>query len=296
MSNVTSFNIDNISPISFGCMSLPQEQNLCNRLIAEAIDLGINFFDTADLYEHGENEKRLGAALKEKRQQVYIATKVGNRWKADGSWEWVPTRNYIIQAVEHSLKRLDTEYIDLYQLHGGTINDPIDEIVDAFELLTIQGKIRAYGISSIRPNVIREFSSRSFISTVMMQYSILDRRPEEECFPLLQQNKTGVLCRGTLAKGLLVNKPATSYLDHSIENVRKAQYVLQELSTSTYSAAQLALLFALASPAVTSAVVGIRNVEQLKQAAQVMSLQPMLSRTLHSIKKAVPALNYTEHV
>src|SRR6202034_3432729 len=96
-----------------------------------------------------------------------------------------------------------TDYIDLYQLHGGTIDDPIDETIEAFELLQQQGKIRYYGISSIRPNVISEYVQRSNIISVMMQYSLLDRRPEESCLQLLQQNNIGVLARGSVAGGLL---------------------------------------------------------------------------------------------
>jgi aryl-alcohol dehydrogenase-like predicted oxidoreductase len=88
-------------------------------------------------------------------KKVIIATKVGNQWRADGSgWDWNPNKDYIISAVEQSLKRLQTDYIDLYQLHGGTMEDPIDETIEAFEQLQKQGKIRYYGISSIRPTVI----------------------------------------------------------------------------------------------------------------------------------------------
>ena len=94
-------------------------------------------------------------------------------------------KNIFSSAVDQSLKRLQTDYIDLYQLHGGTIEDPIDEMIEAFETLKAAGKIRYYGISSIRPNVIREYVKRSSIVSVMMQYSLLDRRPEEEMlFPV----------------------------------------------------------------------------------------------------------------
>ncbi len=99
-----------------------------------------------------------------------------------------------------SLKRLNTDRIDVYQLHGGTIEDPIEETISAFEQLVQQGKIRYYGISSIRPNVIREYVLRSNIVSVMMQYSLLDRRPEEECLPLLAQKDIGVLARAVWLK------------------------------------------------------------------------------------------------
>src|SRR5437588_2835220 len=113
-----------ISRIGFGCMSLGREQSVNDQIIYKAIEHGINFFDTADLYDKGMNERTVGSALKNKRQQVFLATKVGNQWKPDGSgWVWNPRKEYILTEVEDSLKRLQTDYIDLYQLHGGTIND-----------------------------------------------------------------------------------------------------------------------------------------------------------------------------
>ena len=147
------------------------------------------------------NEVSVGKALKEKRNEIILATKVGNQWREDGkAWDWNPRKEYILKAVNESLTRLRTDSIDLYQLHGGTIEDPIDEIIDTFEILKEQGKIRFYGISSIRPNVIREYIKRSSITSVMMQYSLIDRRPEESCLDLLKENNIGVLVRGSLAQ------------------------------------------------------------------------------------------------
>src|SRR5690606_31846925 len=123
-----------------------------------------------------------------------------------------------------------TDHIDLYQLHGGTIDDPIDETIDAFETLRTAGKIRYYGISSIRPNVIREYVSRSNISTVMMQYSLLDRRPEESCLPLLAEKRITVLARGTVAGGLLINKAPKEYLEHPQQQVEQTQQQLQQIA------------------------------------------------------------------
>lgn len=105
-----------------------------------------------------------------------------------------PSKAYIKEAVKHSLRRLQTDYIDVYQLHGGTIDDPIDETIEAFEELQQEGVIRYYGISSMRPNVIREYVKRSRIVSVMMPYSLLDRRAEE-WFPLLKQHHISVIAR-----------------------------------------------------------------------------------------------------
>ena len=138
-----------VSAISLGCMSIKaarEQEGIA--LIHRALDVGINLLDTADLYEKGMNEELVGKALAGRRDSAILATKVGNRMRADGSgWDWVPRKEYILDAVEESLRRLRTDRIDLYQLHGGTIDDPIDETIDAFETLKAQGKILHYGIS-----------------------------------------------------------------------------------------------------------------------------------------------------
>ena len=259
-------------------------------LIHLAIEKGINFFDTADLYNKGHNETMLGKALAARRNEVVISSKVGNQWRPDGSgWDWNPTKKHILSAVEQSLERLQTDYIDLYQLHGGTIDDPIDETIEAFELLVQQGKIRFYGLSSIRPNVIREFVKRSAVSSVLLQYSIADRRPEETILPLLQEHNIGVLGRGGLAQGLLVNKPAKQYLQHTEEAIAKVAKLINELSTPERSAAQTALRFVLQQPAITSTVVGIRNVEQLLDAVNAVSATRLTSTEIERVKNILPA-------
>ena len=230
-------------------------------IIRQAVEAGINCFDTADLYDQGFNEATMGKALNPIRKQVLIASKVGNIWNPDGkTWRWGPNKAYILKAVETSLRRLRTDYLDLYQLHGGTIEDPIDEIIEAFERLKETGKIRTYGISSIRPNVIREYVRRSDLDSVMLQYSALDRRPEEEVLELLEEAKVGVLGRGGLAKGLLVNKSAKPYLNYSEEEVAQ----LKEQWHKQGDPLSMSLQFVLQNSALTSVVSGIRSVEQLQ--------------------------------
>jgi aryl-alcohol dehydrogenase-like predicted oxidoreductase len=226
------------------------------------IEHGINFIDTADLYEKGKNESLIGELIKGKRNELILATKVGNQWREDGSgWDWVASKSYILEAVDNSLKRLQTDYIDLYQLHGGTIEDPMDEIIEAFEQLVDAGKIRAYGISSIRPNTIRLFSDKGNPVSVMMQYSILDRRPEEEVLDYLKQQNVGVLARGVLAKGLLAGKAASVYLNHSDEQVTG---IIQKLKRGG-NLSSLALSFVLKEPAISSAVLGFSSLDQIQQ-------------------------------
>lgn len=285
-----------ISGIGFGCMSLKPGQSNVGALLAAAVDAGINYFDTADLYDKGLNEQQVGAALRPFRQKVVLATKVGNQWRPDGSgWDWNPRKAYILKAVEESLQRLQTDYIDLYQLHGGTMEDPIDETIEAFELLKLQGKIREYGISSIRPNVIREWTSRSSMVSVMMQFSLLDRRPLEQCLPLLQNSGIAVLARGTVAGGLLTGKPAKAYLGYDANTVDKAASTLRSLGSGSRSAAQTAIQFVLAQPAITAAVVGIRTPEQLADAVGTFSAPVLQPGEMQRLSASIPINQYTDH-
>lgn len=280
-----------VSEISFGCMSLDIQSKKSELILQKAYDAGINFYDTADLYEKGENEKLVGRALKSIRDQVIIATKVGNQWRKDGTgWEWNPTKEYILNSVDQSLKRLQTEYIDLYQLHGGTIDDPIDETIEAFEILKERGKIREYGISSIRPNVIREWVKRSDIVSVMMQYSLLDRRPEEEVLDLFHQNKVSLLTRGTLAKGKLVGKPTSRYLNYSVQEVEK----LQKEVLITENPLSAAIQYVLDHRTVASAVLGIRTGDQLTSILNSKK-STISSAELNRLKSILPPLKYENH-
>lgn len=286
----------NISRIGFGCMSLGNDQAGNERILHQAADEGINYFDTADLYDKGMNEASVGKVFKGKRKEVVLATKVGNQWRNDGSgWDWNPRKDYILTSVEQSLRRLQTDYIDLYQLHGGTIEDPIDETISAFELLQQQGKIRYYGISSIRPNVIREYVRRSNIVSVMMQYSLLDRRPEESCLPLLLEKNIGVLARGSVASGLLVNKPAKAYLKYNEQQVQQAAKAVQSLSGEQRSAAQTAIQFVLQHPAITSAVVGIRTTAQLNDAIGTINTPTLLTDEMHTLRSSIEVNVYDQH-
>lgn len=286
-----------ISEISMGCMSLQTSNPNATAVIAKALDYGINFLDTADLYEYGQNEVMLGQAIRDRRQDLIIATKVGNEWTpARDGWTWNPTKKYILKAVEGSLKRLQTDYIDLYQLHGGTIDDPIDETIEAFELLKDQGKIREYGISSIRPNVIREYVKRSNIVSVMMQYSLLDRRPEETCLPLLAEANVSVITRGTLAKGLLVDKPAGEYLGHSIASVSRAREIVQEISDqSNLDPSTVATGYVLAKKSVASAVIGFRTTAQVTSLLDNLTDLNLKKEDKDFLTQAIKAIKYANH-
>ncbi|MEY2192355.1 aldo/keto reductase [Neobacillus sp. BF23-41] len=290
-----------VSELGLGCMSIGTEEKTARRIIEASLEEGINYFDTADLYDFGENEKIVGAALKEVREKVIIATKVGNRWSQDQKgWSWDPSKSYIKEEVKQSLNRLGTDYIDLYQLHGGTINDPIDETIEAFEELKAEGYIRYYGISSIRPNVIREYVKKASIVSVMMQYSILDRRPEEEALPLLEEHGLSVVTRGPLAKGLLSDKmlekvTEKGYQDYSLTELNDVLPLLKEKVAATRSFTEIALQYNLAHPVVASVVAGASSPEQIRSNAKAVRSQPLSEEEVSVIRELTKAGIYKEH-
>ena len=282
-------------------MSLGTEKTRAERILRKALDLGITLFDTADLYDHGANEELVGSALHDGRDKVVIATKVGNRRRADGSGlDWDPSRDYILQEVHQSLRRLHTDYIDLYQLHGGTVDDPTDETVEAFERLLQDGTIRAWGISSIRPNVVRRYaamaqSGAAKVSSEMVQYNILDRRSEEEILDTAASAGMGVLVRGAVAGGLLAGKPAAAYLDLTALEVRTAQEALRAICGAGMDTASSAIRFALSNPAVTAVVAGASSVVQVEANAAASDSPPLGEADLRALRDAVRQLRYTSH-
>ena len=290
-----------VTELGLGCMSIGTEEKTARKIIEAALEEGINYFDTADLYDFGENEKIVGTALKEVREHIIIATKVGNRWSQDKKgWSWDPSKSYIKEEVKQSLNRLGTDYIDLYQLHGGTINDPVEETIEAFEELKAEGYIRYYGISSIRPNVIREYVKKSSIVSVMMQYSILDRRPEEEALPFLEEHGVSVVTRGPLAKGLLSEKmlekvSERGFQDYSFNELNEALPLLKEKLASSRPFTEIALQYNLVNPAVSSVVAGASSPEQIRSNAKAVRSQPLSEKEVSVIRELTKAGIYKEH-
>jgi len=285
-----------ISEISLGCMSLPNSTKEAQKIIDTALDYGINYFDTADLYDRGQNERVVGQSLKHVRDQVIIATKVGNRWfEGKDGWEWDASKEYIETAVKKSLQRLDTDYIDVYQLHGGTLDDELEEVIDVFEKLKTEGLIRHYGISSIRPNVIRKFLKNGKPASVMMQYSLLDRRPEE-WLSMIQENGASVVVRGSLAKGLLTDEwnlrlKEEGYLSYSRNELEQT---LKELTSKSAPVHSTALHYVLKNSAVASCVTGASSIEQLTETIEAYNQdvpEELITRAAGQTKKDV----YQQH-
>lgn len=289
-----------VSEIGLGCMSLGTDERSAKRIIDEALELGINFFDTADLYDQGLNETIVGKALAGRRSEVVLATKVGNRIiPGQPGWAWDASKAYIMEAVKHSLKRLNTDYIDLYQLHGGTLDDPIDETIEAFERLKEEGWIRWYGISSIRPNVIREYVRRSKIVSVMNQYSIVDRRAEEEVIPLLAACGISIIARGPVARGILTDsgahKAEQGFLDYSREELLELRAKLKQISAGKRSLTHTALRYCLDEPTVAVTLAGASSIEQLRDNAAACRAPQLTPDERAAIQAASKANVYTQH-
>ncbi|MFE4425678.1 aldo/keto reductase [Peribacillus butanolivorans] len=288
-----------VSEIGLGCMSLGTVESQASEIIQAALDEGINYFDTADLYNFGVNEEIVGKNLKSVREQVYIATKVGNRWNENkDSWSWDPSGTHIKTAVKDSLKRLGTDYIDLYQLHGGTISDNIEETVEAFEDLKKEGYIRYYGISSIRPNVIKKFTEKSDLDSVMMQYSLLDRRPEE-WMPLLENKQISIIARGPLAKGLLSEKMLEKanedgYLDYSYQELKDLLPQLKD-KLSGRKLNDTALQFVLSHQSVAAVVPGASSVQQLRENCRAVNSSSLSETELDVLKQLTKVNKYESH-
>ncbi|CAM3060568.1 aldo/keto reductase [Filibacter tadaridae] len=286
-----------ISELGLGCMSLPDDLGEAKNIIDAAIHAGMNYFDTADLYDGGKNEELVGYALKGRRADVILATKAGNKMNEEGTeWTWDPSKKHIEEAVKKSLTRLGTDYIDLYQLHGGTMEDNVEETIDAFDSLKKEGLIRQYGISSIRPTVIKRFLGSSAAISVMMQYSLLDRRPEE-WFPMIHDAGASVITRGTIAKGFLTSIGVTKagqadgFAEYNANELKETVALLDEHSADLHAAA---IAFVLRDKTIASALVGARTTEQLLDSIIAYENQPK-SADVYLLESKIKSHTYKEH-
>ena len=214
-----------VSKLCFGTMTFGEGRGLfkaissvgqvgADELVKTSIDGGINFFDTADNYTEGESEKILGQSLKNlniARKDVVIATKVYSR-VGPGRNDIGASRGHIMDGVEASLRRLQTDHIDLYQIHGNDSVTPVEETLRALDTLVQQGKVRYIGCSNwqtwklAKALGICEFRNLARFDTLQAYYSIAGRDLEREIVPLLQSEKVGLLVWSPLAGGLLSGK------------------------------------------------------------------------------------------
>ncbi|MDT3960758.1 aldo/keto reductase [Staphylococcus kloosii] len=292
-----------LSEVGLGCMSLGTEYDQAETIIESAIDQGITYFDTADIYDKGTNEKIVAKALKkyQNRDDIVIGTKVGNHLQDDGSTFWDPSKKYIKSAVKNSLKNLGLDELDLYQLHGGTIDDPLDETISAFDELKQEGIVRAYGISSIRPNVIRYYLEHSQIETLMSQFNIIDNRPEDLVNEVNAKN-VKILARGPVFKGLLTANSSKALDSKFKEGI--FDYTYQELGETIASIKEvennltaLSFKYLKSQEAFGSIIVGASSPAQLEENIKnYEAAQSISDEQLKAARERVKNLQYTQHV
>jgi aryl-alcohol dehydrogenase-like predicted oxidoreductase len=281
-----------VSPLCLGCMMFggktsPEDSYA---IIDRAIDAGINFFDTANVYSRGRSEEVTGQALKRngKRQQIVLATKVHGRMDDDDPNAGGNSRRHIIEQCEASLRRLGTDYIDLYQIHRPQSDIPIDETLRALDDLIRAGKVRYIGTSTFEAWqvveslwVAKEHGLNRFVCE-QPPYHLLDRRIERGLIPMARTYGIGIIPWSPLAGGLLTGKysrntppPADSRFADVESNPRlRARMVeavfdvvegLQPLADAKgCTLSQLALAWCMNQPGVTSPIIGPRTMEQLE--------------------------------
>ena len=268
-----------LGEMMFGAIGNPDHEE-CTRIIHKALDAGINFVDTADRYNKGESEEIVGKALKGRRDNVVIGTKVYGPMGDDPNQQG-GSRRWITRAVEDSLRRLQTDYIDLYQLHRPTPDTDIEETLSVFTDLVRAGKIRMFGTSTFPASDILDaqwVAERRGLSRFrgeQQPYSILNRGIEREVLPICQRFGMGVTAWSPLAKGMLTGKyrkgrktPETlraKYFPKMMSDERSLD-VVEELilvaESTGLSLTHMALAFVVSHPAITSAIIGPRTMEQ----------------------------------
>lgn len=251
--------------------------------IETALDLGVNFIDTSDAYGAGYSETLLGNALKGKRDKIIIATKGGNVMVGPNRGKRIFEPDYIERVMDDSLHRLQTDYIDLYQLHNPTV-DVIErgEVWQVLEQAKQAGKIRHYGVSinTMEEGMAAVKDGRA--ETVQVEYNLLTQAPAEQIFPLAQQANVGVIARIPLKRGILTGKlTQADEARFQGEDVRARSFKGEAFAKELAKAAQLrflvhgpvetltqaAIAFCIAHPAVSVVIPGARNADQMRENA-----------------------------
>lgn len=288
------------------------DQAGADELIKASIDAGVNFMDTADAYGEGFSEQVLGQSLKNlgiARSDVVIATKVASR-VGPGRNAVGASRGHILDAVENSLRRLQTEYIDLYQIHANDPVTPIEETLQALDLLVRHGKVRYAGCSNwqawkiARSLGVSELKNLVRFDTLQAYYSIASRDLERELVPLMEAEKIGLLVWSPLAGGLLSGKYSRnnqkpqdsrrSEFDFPLVDKERAWNILDAIApiakAHNCSAARVALAWLLTRPVVTSVIIGAKRMDQLQDnlAAVDLKLSDDELRTLDEVSALPP--------
>jgi len=247
------------------------------RTIQKAVDLGIHFFDTADFYGFGHSEELLAKALGKKRKDVFIATKVGLRWNKKGKIRHDLSREYIAKAVDASLQRLQTDVIDLYQIHWPDVDTPIEETAEALMKCVQSGKVKFLGASNLSLQQLEAYRKLIPLAVLQPPLNLFERNAEVQLLPVCHKENIGVVNYSTLCKGLLTGTfNVNSELKETVRrrdplfngktferNLRIIQRLKDYAANFERTVTELAIAWVLAHPAVSCALCGARRPEHL---------------------------------
>lgn len=304
--NLPKSNVE-VSAITYGAFAIGgwfwggADEGDAIKAIETAIDNGVTTIDTAPVYGMGHSEKIVGQTIKGKRQQVQVLTKFGMVWdKQQGNFAFDtfdnnnnPVKVYkfngkqsVIEECERSLKRLQTDYIDLFQMHWPESTTPIEETMEALEILLHQGKIRAAGVCNCPVDLLKTANSVLPLSANQVAYSMVNRAIEKDLVPFCLDNGIGILPHTSLQKGLLTGKikpghifnegdhrPNTPYFkEGNHQEVMKMLDQIHHIALERkISLAQLAINWTLQQPGVTSVLVGARDASQMLDNVKAVS-------------------------
>jgi len=298
-----------VSVITFGAWAIGgwmwggQDRKEALAGIQRALDLGVTSIDTAPAYGFGLSEEIVGEAIRGKRDRVQILTKFGLRWDTDKGVFYFDSQDNdgkpvnihkyagkesVIRECEQSLKRLDTDYIDLYQIHWADSTTPIEETMEACSLLVQQGKVRAVGVCNYSVDQMKTAEKVLKLASNQIPYSMINRGMEDEVIPYCMKMNRGVLAYSPLQRGLLTGKikpghsfgpgdhrPSSSFFTEG--NINRVLDFLEALrpiaGDKNATLAQLVIRWTIQRPGITVALVGVRNPKQAEENAKAFDVK-----------------------